>query len=464
MEDEREAKRIKLEGGGAAPVAQAPADAQADEGSDPVPAAAVQAGGAQQQQRQQQQQTDSRGQPASDGGGAAGMLPAPMPPPDAPPETYANRERRLQQREAAGELEALYVTNDGSVAALRLLVGLKNVFSKCLPNMPKEYIARLIWNWQHRSVVIARRARPEQENPQVIGGITYRVFPAQRLGEIAFCAVAQTLQVTGFGTRLMNWTKHYARARDGVEFFLTYADNNAVGYFSKQGFTKQLTVDKERWSGFIKDYDGGTLMECRIHPSLPFVDFPRTIERQKAALDAEVRKYSSGHVVHPGLRHWREGGGPIEAEDIAGVVEAGWAPQPLAYRLVLDGATVDPTPDNLFQFLLGVLKKCQRHEDAGPFNAPVDGSIVTDYYAIILNPVDMGTMEKRLLARNYYLMLDLFAADMERMLNNCRIYNGRESPYTKCAERVYTCFQRQLEAGVVHCAAGAGDAAAAPAH
>lgn len=55
-----------------------------------------------------------------------------------------------------------------------------------------------------RSVVIVRN------KTQVIGGITYRTFPgtpAARLGEIAFCAVAQTLQVTGYGTRLMNWTK-----------------------------------------------------------------------------------------------------------------------------------------------------------------------------------------------------------------------------------------------------------------
>lgn len=40
--------------------------------------------------------------------------------------------------------------------------------------------------------------------------------------------------------------------------------------------------------------------------------------------------------------------------------------------------------------------------------------------------------------------------DMERMLNNCRIYNGRESPYTKAAERVYACFQGALAAGLVH--------------
>ena len=42
---------------------------------------------------------------------------------------------------------------------------------------------------------------------QVVGGITYRAFHAQRMAEIAFCAVAQSLQVSGFGTRLMNWTK-----------------------------------------------------------------------------------------------------------------------------------------------------------------------------------------------------------------------------------------------------------------
>ena len=29
-----------------------------------------------------------------------------------------------------------------------------------------------------------------------------------------------------------------------------------------------------QWFGFIKDYDGGTLMECRIHPTLPYATFP----------------------------------------------------------------------------------------------------------------------------------------------------------------------------------------------
>ena len=37
-----------------------------------------------------------------------------------------------------------------------------------------------------------------------------------------------------------------ARSRDGLQYFLTYADNAAVGYFEKQGFSTQLTLPKEQ--------------------------------------------------------------------------------------------------------------------------------------------------------------------------------------------------------------------------
>ncbi len=39
--------------------------------------------------------------------------------------------------------------------------------------------------------------------------------------------------------------QEYAKTQDQLTHFLTYADNNAVGYFAKQGFTKEITLDKE---------------------------------------------------------------------------------------------------------------------------------------------------------------------------------------------------------------------------
>ncbi len=47
------------------------------------------------------------------------------------------------------------------------------------------------------------------------------------------CSMARE-QVKGYGTRLMNHLKQYSRDVDGLTHFLTYADNNAVGYFTKQ--------------------------------------------------------------------------------------------------------------------------------------------------------------------------------------------------------------------------------------
>ncbi len=74
-----------------------------------------------------------------------------------------------------------------------------------------------------------------------------RAFHEQHFGEIAFCAVTSNEQVKGYGTRLMNHAKEFARTRDRLTHFLTYADNNAVGYFEKQGFTKEVSLPLEQW-------------------------------------------------------------------------------------------------------------------------------------------------------------------------------------------------------------------------
>lgn len=33
-----------------------------------------------------------------------------------------------------------------------------------------------------------------------------------------------------------------------------------------QGFTKDITFDKANWVGYIKDYEGGTIMQVRLAP------------------------------------------------------------------------------------------------------------------------------------------------------------------------------------------------------
>jgi histone acetyltransferase len=74
---------------------------------------------------------------------------------------------------------------------------------------------------------------------KVIGGISFRPFLPQGFAEIAFCAITSSEQVKGYGTRLMNHLKEAVKM-DKISHFLTYADNFAIGYFKKQGFTKTV--------------------------------------------------------------------------------------------------------------------------------------------------------------------------------------------------------------------------------
>ncbi|VFQ97354.1 unnamed protein product [Cuscuta campestris] len=148
---------------------------------------------------------------------------------------YIAREESLKREEEAGRLKFVCVSNDGVDDHMIWLIGLKNIFARQLPNMPRDYIVRLVMDRNHKSVMVIRRNQAAGGITfQVVGGITYRPYLSQKFGEIAFCAITADEQVKGYGTRLMNHLKQFARDEDGLTHFLTYADNNAVGYFVKQ--------------------------------------------------------------------------------------------------------------------------------------------------------------------------------------------------------------------------------------
>jgi histone acetyltransferase len=120
------------------------------------------------------------------------------------------------------------VRNDGAPESMILLTGLKNVFQKQLPKMPKDYIARLVYDRNHRCMALIRKPL------KVIGGVCYRPFDKQEFAEIVFFAISSTEQVKGYGVHLMNHLKDYISANTNMRHFLTYADNYATGYFRKQ--------------------------------------------------------------------------------------------------------------------------------------------------------------------------------------------------------------------------------------
>ncbi|KAH9621051.1 hypothetical protein KSS87_022346 [Heliosperma pusillum] len=326
---------------------------------------------------------------------------------------YSAREEGLRHEEAAGKLKFACFSNDGDDEHMIWLIGLKNIFARQLPNMPKEYIVRLVMDRNHKSVMVIRRGT-------VVGGITYRPYKSQKFGEIAFCAITADEQVKGYGTRLMNHLKEHAR----------------------DGFTKGISLEKDVWHGYIKDYDGGILMECKMDPKLPYTNLSAMIHRQRQAIDEKIRELSNCHTVYPGIDFQKkEAGVPkkvVKVDEIPGLREAGWTPDQYGHSRFKqaissgDGASYQKS---LTAFMRSLVKSMHEHPDAWPFKEPVDARDVPDYYDIIKNPIDLKTMSKRVETEIYYVTFEMFVADVRRMFDNARTYNSPETIYYKCATR-----------------------------
>lgn len=93
----------------------------------------------------------------------------------------------VELRQGLIKVEA--VENDRTPRNLIILTGLKTLFQKQLPKMPREYIARLVYDTNSKSLAIIKHGL------KVVGGICFRPFPQRGFAEIVFFATASVDQV-----------------------------------------------------------------------------------------------------------------------------------------------------------------------------------------------------------------------------------------------------------------------------
>uniref|UniRef100_A0A8C1YHZ9 Histone acetyltransferase n=1 Tax=Cyprinus carpio TaxID=7962 RepID=A0A8C1YHZ9_CYPCA len=344
---------------------------------------------------------------------------------------------RLEERRGVIEFHVIgnSLNQKPNKKILMWLVGLQNVFSHQLPRMPKEYITRLVFDPKHKTLSLIKDGR-------VIGGICFRMFPTQGFTEIVFCAVTSNEQVKGYGTHLMNHLKEY-HIKHEILNFLTYADEYAIGYFKKQGFSKDIKVPKSKYVGYIKDYEGATLMGCELNPSIPYTEFSVIIKKQKEIIKKLIeRKQAQIRKVYPGLSCFKEGVRQIAIESIPGI-------RILFHFCIIFHSKELKDPDQLYSTLKNILQQVKSHQNAWPFMEPVKKNEAPGYYQVIRFPMDLKTMSERLKSR-YYTTRKLFMADMQRIFTNCREYNPPESEYYKCANLLEKFFYTKIkEAGLI---------------
>ncbi|KAI9183826.1 histone acetyltransferase [Blastocladiella emersonii ATCC 22665] len=357
------------------------------------------------------------------------------------------------QEERDGIIDFRVVRNDGSRDSTILLTGLMNIFQRQLPKMPREYVGKLVYDKSHISMCLVKT-----DPLTVLGGICYKPFFERKFAEIVFCAITGTEQVKGYGSHLMNHLKDSVRATGDLRYFLTYADNYAIGYFRKQGFTTDITLDKAIWMGYIKDYEGGTIMQCTMVPRVKYLDVYQTLALQKEALYRKIFAVSKANIVYPGVTAFKRNGGmPIDPMTIPGIAEAGWTPE-------LSQERSKQAKSPLYILFTQLLDELRGHPSSWPFLEPVDRNQVKDYYEVIKDPmgtvpfatpskplphshrvnVDLKTLESHIEA-DKYKSVDEFATDVRKIFANCRLYNDPATPYFKSANKLEIFFDNRLK-------------------
>ncbi|XP_039038479.1 transcription factor GTE7-like [Hibiscus syriacus] len=89
-----------------------------------------------------------------------------------------------------------------------------------------------------------------------------------------------------------------------------------------------------------------------------------------------------------------------------------------------------------------ILSKLMKHKHGYIFNSPVDvvGLGLHDYYAVIKNPMDLGTVKSRL-AKNFYASPLDFSADVRLTFKNAMLYNPKGHEVYALAEQQLSRFE-----------------------
>lgn len=315
----------------------------------------------------------------------------------------------VEMEEERSKPEFAVVHNDRKFSNMIQLLHLRNLFSKALVKMPRDYVVKMIFDRRHFTYAMYR------EDGTIVGGLCFRPFTNRGFAEVVFLAIAHGDQVRGKGTRLMNHFKEYCKHELGINYLLTYADNFATGYFKKQGFTADITLPATQWKGYIKDYDGGTMMGCRLYQHIDYRDMSGSIrEVIKEMCHNLAKNAGEGVIVYPGLSDF-----PYDINHIPGLEhvnhrEDGWSTK----------------TGTFYGQVSSLLAAVMKESFSLPFREPVSDSHVPGYSTVIRNPMDLSTMRMKNDER-WYVTRDQLRADVKLMIDNCVLFNGPRHEVTR---------------------------------
>ena len=207
----------------------------------------------------------------------------------------------------------------------------------------------------------------------------------------------------------------------------------------------------EQWKDYIKDYDGGTLMEAEIDPKIDYSNLSEILKEQKKCIEKYSKKFlnvkrkytfsefeselkKSGIDLNTLRKKNKDNEENIEITKelfncIPGMKESGWTYED--YKLQCENEKMGDNANFLSQ-CRNIINKLKNDTHSWPYREPVDATIVQDYYQKIKEPMDLQTLEKGVESGKYKTK-SVFVKDLKKIFNNARTYNKSGTIYSKYA-------------------------------
>ncbi|KAH0789221.1 acetyltransferase, GNAT family protein [Histomonas meleagridis] len=185
-------------------------------------------------------------------------------------------------------------------------------------------------------------------------------------------------------------------------------------------------MNPSRWVGCIKDYDGITLVHCRLRSDIVYSKFPKILQKQIEILRSKT------HFVH----------------DLPNVTPSF---VPFFQSPSFANFSLSSLPPSLFKAenyseRMKVLKEkllrifntlASDNKFAEVFEHPVTEDFAPGYFSKIKKPMDFMTIRKRLTKyEDYYKRPEIFAADITLMCDNCKLFNTPDTSYYRLANEL----------------------------
>ena len=348
------------------------------------------------------------------------------------------------------QYEVLSMANSNCKRTLRKLFEVSDVFQNQLPMMPKNYILSQVMNTKNRALTLIK-------DGIIIAGILYRPFYQRGFAEIVFLSVDAKEQIKGYGVFIVDLLKEHFKkeivyfytenivinditgevknsevckerpieeylkgikkedlenlsenkfVKRGCLYFMTYDDHYALTFFAKQGFSLRKTSDD--WVKYIKDYDGGSLMECIVDWNFNYILKTEEILKEKEKF---FKIFCDQNLIKKLDKNFTK-------NSILGEEDSIEPRQKLTYSThILNG----------FEYILSVI---MMDPHSWAFLNAVSELEVPGYSAIIKEPMDLGTMMKKVENKEYKNFIE-FQKDFKLIAKNCLEFNGANSIYSK---------------------------------